>query len=110
MSEITEGVAGRVFVNRTLFGVTETETEQLAVQKFVTNPAYVKVALGMTVNLGDFESARMDVSLSVPCYQEEVTQVYPKVQKWVEDRVSAEVDAIRSRVSALRQAPHRDPA
>lgn len=48
--------------------------EELEVRKFETDPAYVSVNHGRTVNLGAYESARLDVRVSVPCYPEEVTE------------------------------------
>lgn len=59
-------------------------TKKLRVRKFLVEPAYVRVNAGMTKNMGNFESLRLDVSLTVPCYAEEVDDVFPDVA----DRVS----------------------
>lgn len=60
-------------------------TEKLSVRKFLVEPAYVRVNAGMTKNMGNYESLRLDVSLTVPCYAEEIAEVFPEVA----DRVSA---------------------
>lgn len=66
--------------------------EQLEVQKFITDPAYVTVGAGTTKNLGDYESLRVDVRISLPCYAEEVDDVYDDVAEKVADRLEAEVN------------------
>ena len=48
------------------------ESRQLSVRKFLVEPAYVRVSVGQTINLGDYESQRIDVAVSIPCYAEEV--------------------------------------
>lgn len=50
-----------------------------AIRKFESEPAYVRINTGMTKNLGNYESLRIDVSLTVPCYPEEIEQVFDKV-------------------------------
>jgi hypothetical protein len=64
----------------------ETE-ETIDVHRFVTEPAKVMVEMGMTVNLGNFESARVSASLTVPCYLEEHEDAYAYARKFVETRV-----------------------
>lgn len=44
----------------------------LQIRKFVSEPAYVKVSAGLTKNMQDFEFLRIDVSVTLPCYPEEV--------------------------------------
>ena len=46
--------------------------EDLEVRKFEVEPAYVSYSVGRTVNLGNYESARVDVRVSIPCYKEEI--------------------------------------
>ena len=44
---------------------------RIEVRKLKTAPALVGIGYGLTLNLGNFESARIDVSVSVPAYAEE---------------------------------------
>lgn len=69
--------------------------ETLAIQRFVTEPARVSVEMGMTVNLGNYESARITVALSVPCYYEERDQAYEYAKRWVEKRTVEEAKEAR---------------
>lgn len=73
----------------------EIEEDTLEVHSFVTAPANVSVEMGMTLNLGNFESARVTVSISVPCYKEEVEEAHAYARGWVEDRVVSESKKIR---------------
>jgi hypothetical protein len=57
--------------------------------------ATVEVALGLTINMGHYESARIDVSLSVPCDPRRIDDVADTVKRWVERRVTAEAKQIR---------------
>ena len=69
-------------------GKEHNRTEKLSVRKFLVEPAYVRVNAGMTKNMGNYESLRIDVSLTIPCYTEEVDKVFPVVA----DKVSLFLD------------------
>lgn len=62
---------GTVFVQRVAYGVTEEEREVIPVPLFHTAPGRVRVVAGATRNLGDYNSARVEVAIEVPCYPEE---------------------------------------
>jgi len=74
-------------------GGTKESREVIEVREFATNPAYVKVQAGVTKSLGDYEFLRVDVSISVPCYAEEIDQVFPIVAEKVSDKLTQEVEA-----------------
>lgn len=57
----------------------ETRREVIAVHKFAVEPAYVRIAAGTTKKLADYESLRVDVAISVPCYTEEIQTVAKRV-------------------------------
>lgn len=75
---VTE-LSGKVEKNR------KEKQRVIAVREFQTDPAYVRVNAGMTKSLAPYESLRVDVSLSVPCYTEEIDDVFPAVA----DKVAA---------------------
>lgn len=97
------------FVNRThtLNKVEDPEKSKrdeglLAVNPFPPdcNPAYVRVAMGLTLALPKrFEFVRIDVGLTMPCYREEVDEIYPQVYSWVADRLFQERDEVRALAS-----------
>jgi hypothetical protein len=88
------GAEARITVSRTVFGQESEDGDYIAVRPFATVPAKVGVSLSRTINLGNYESARVAVSLDVPCYREEVLRIYPKVFSYVADRLEEEVDKI----------------
>lgn len=73
-------------------GIDEDKRKVIEVRKFETDPAYVRVSAGVTKNLGNYESLRVDVSLSVPCYTEEMEKVQKKVASLVADMLDEEVE------------------
>lgn len=75
------------------FGVDEDKRETIAVRKFVTEPAYVRVSAGTTKNMGNYESLRVDVAISVPCYVEEIDEVVGRVTEEVARRLDDELEA-----------------
>lgn len=81
-------------VSRTHLGQQTGESEKINVKLFATTPAKVSVGLGRTVNLGNYESARVDVMITVPCYVEEIPEVYKETLIAVSGLVGAEVDNI----------------
>jgi len=78
--------------------------EVLEIHNFTTEPAKVTVEMGMTVNLGNYESARIAVALVLPCYKEEIEDAYEFGREWVEKRTLSEADAAR-KFAAGRKNP-----
>lgn len=90
-----------VYVNKTVGPAKgapppEGEEDIVAIHKFETEPAVVHVDYALTMNLGNYESAKISVSVSVPCYKEEIDEAYEFAQAWVEERLSKERDMITS--------------
>ena len=74
----------------------KTTEEQLAVHIFVTPPAEVKIAFGLTLALKKkFEFARLDVGITLPCYKKKVDAAFAWGKEWVAKRVQAEVAEIQ---------------
>ena len=73
-------------------GVDEDKRTVLEVRKFETEPAWVRVNAGVTKNLGNYESLRVDVSISAPCYVEEIEDVQKNVAGLVADMLDAEIE------------------
>ena len=55
----------------------------------------VGTSRGCTLNLGNYESARVDVWITVPCHVGQSDIAYEFVAKWCEDRVKEEVGNIK---------------
>lgn len=56
----------------------EGEEDVVEVKEFPENvePAHVSATMGMTINLGNYESAKVSVTTTLPCYPEEVEEAY----------------------------------
>ena len=81
-------------IRKTILGKKQVEIGRIRIRPFVTNPANISVKAGATVNLGNYESARVDVMLSVPCYVEEIDEVYEQTKDWVDRMVKKEYDEL----------------
>jgi len=51
------------------------------------NPAIATVKMGVTLNMDNFESLRVDVGLSLPCDPENVEDAYEQVYDAVKDKL-----------------------
>ena len=75
------------------------ETEVVDVHRFLTAPGEVGLSGGMTLNLGDFESARVDIHWKVPAYVEEMEEAYKYAGRAVRERLKVELEEIRDYVA-----------
>jgi hypothetical protein len=81
--------SGQVAVTSSYLGNEATKVTKLKVRRFESEPAYVRVNIGTTRNMGNYESLRVDVSISAPCYPEEID----KVVGMLGDKAAAFMDA-----------------
>jgi len=68
--------------------------ETIEITPFESEAACVALDAGMTVNMGNYQSARVGVMIAMPCYPEEVEAVYGTVKATVEKIVQEEVDEL----------------
>ena len=78
-------------------GTEESTQEQVFENLEVENPAYITIQMGLTRNLGDYESLKMLVGIVVKCANnpEDIETTYSAAKEWVDTKVSeinAEVD------------------
>ena len=88
----------------TLFYKGEHSKEEEEILDFEVEPARVSMSMGMTVNLGNYESARLDVSVSLPCYREEVEYAYAHAREWVEEKITLETEMIKKFQDSAKKA------
>lgn len=70
-------------------------TEVVEVKKFRTKPAVVRRGYGVTVNQGNYESARIDVWVEVPCLIQDVVLADKWAAKFIEERLIEEVASVK---------------
>ena len=90
----TEAKEAYVEVSSTVLGHTKKKVQKIRVKPFVTDTATVSVKNGMTIPTGDYQSARVDVMIAVPCYVEEIPTMFKKVEKLVDKLISKRIDGI----------------
>lgn len=54
---------------------------------FKKDPAYINYKLGKTINTGNYESIRIDVSFTVPCDPSKIKKTLKVIQKDVEEEL-----------------------
>jgi hypothetical protein len=78
----------------------ETSSEEVvAIVQFEGPIAKVRRGYGLTLNLSNYESARVDVGIEVPCYLVDVDVADEWARKWVERRMVQEVENVRGKGS-----------
>lgn len=60
---------------------------------FESDPAYVRVSHGVTKSIGDYESLRIDVAITVPCYLEMIEDTAKDAGETVAVMMEDELDA-----------------
>lgn len=72
-------VQGRVIVTAHYPRQQESQDEkQLEVLAFESEPASVQACVGHTINMGNYNSARVEARVTLPCYPEEVTECFKR--------------------------------
>lgn len=75
---------------------TEFSEKRIRVDDLPAHPAYVRVDGGLTKNLGEYESAKLSVSISIPCHPEDksIRKAYGRVSGLVEECLDAEYSKV----------------
>lgn len=69
-----------------------TQHEELGQASFPpgVEPAFVRVSAGQTYNLGNYESMRLDVSVTLPCRVQDVEDTYTRASEFVAEKLQEE--------------------
>jgi hypothetical protein len=71
---------GTVTVTSSGFGVDQEDRQDIEISSFVTEPASVRISVGVTRSLDvKFEFLKLQVDIEMPCYAEEVHEVAERV-------------------------------
>jgi hypothetical protein len=102
----SDGIAapssGSLMVNRMYYAskvLTKEEAteETIEVRKPAVGIPLAQVSVGgsMTVNMGNFESVKLYVGVTLPCYVEEVDSCYSVAKLFVDKHLNLEIAALR---------------
>lgn len=72
--------------------VDEQETRSRDSKFIDADPHYVRISAGMTRNLGNYESLRVDVSISSPCTEAEIDAKVSELGDKVAEKLEEEID------------------
>ena len=76
-------------------GEEEHETEIGEPEVFKTEVARVGVTYGATVNMGNYNSARVDVHVSVPCYVEDLDKAHKFAEEFASKKLQESLIQLR---------------
>lgn len=101
----TKAEQGKITVTRTVLGKEDT-AEKLIIKRFETETATVGINFSRTINLNKFglpyETMKVGVMISIPCYVEEIETIYNKVNDFgmnlLDQQVIKAENYIRSKV------------
>lgn len=73
----------------------DTETQQVEDMEVIVfppgvEPAFVRVEAGKTINLGNYESLRLGVAITLPCMRDQVLPTFDAAAQFVADRLTEE--------------------
>ena len=100
MGKKTETGSAEVRVSRSKRGETSEERAGRISESVAPSteggPARIEFGAGATINMGNFESARIDVRLSVPCKldPESIDSAYEFAREWVSSRIDDEAESL----------------
>lgn len=85
----TKQETGRRITNTEAYGSETTQEEPLDVRTFKpgVEPAFVRVGAGKTLNMGNYESLRIDVSVTMPCLPSEVNATFEELSDLVAEKL-----------------------
>lgn len=81
-----------VFISRGKVVDGQREEHDLEVEKFITEPAFVKVSASQTRSPMEYESVKVEVSVTLPCYAEEAEEVLKEASDMVAKHLEDELD------------------
>lgn len=92
MKQITKGKSQKSLIGEhaTVSTVVDGKIEQKKgkLLKFKEEPAVVRVSMGTTLNMGNYQSLRLGVDLALPCSPAEVDQAFERASKFTEKKLT----------------------
>jgi len=87
----------RLTVKRTRLNVETEDAGTLEVEPMDERAGIATVGFGLarTINLGNYQSARVEVRIDCPCYKAEISDVFNDVRDLVKSYVEEEVEEIK---------------
>jgi hypothetical protein len=89
-----EHIDGTVLVRRSAYGKEVEEVGTIKVPAFTTQPARVRVTGSITKNLGDYNSARVEVAVEMPCqpHDEDIRETHTYISNLLDELIPQELE------------------
>lgn len=68
------------------------------------HPAHVSATMGLTINLGDYESAKISVTTTLPCYVEEIDDAFEAAKNYSGTKMLAEKQFIEDTIAKKKRS------
>lgn len=68
--------------------------KRIKIRPFITTPARIEVEMGTWFPTGDMAGAKVTVRVSLPCYVEEITEVFEEARNLADDLLDKECDRL----------------
>jgi len=94
MVKKVEKQEGTVTVSKTILKQTTQKQEKIEIRPFVTDTATISVQLSRTLNLGNFENVKLGVLIAVPCYVEELVDVFHKTVEITKELMDEQLEKL----------------
>jgi len=86
---------GKMWVSSHYQGNEKSDQKDLYIRTFESEPAWVRASYGLTINLGNYESARCDAGVTLPAYPEEVGEAFKQAWELAQEQVQEQVKEIK---------------
>lgn len=89
-----EQIDGSVFARRSAYGKEEEARTQIKIPSFTNPPAKVRVTASVTKNLGDYNSAKVEVSVEMPCqpHDQDIRETHEYISGLLDELVPQELE------------------
>jgi hypothetical protein len=86
MTRNLDSKEGTVLVTRTHLGKTDmVKDEKIRIRPFVTDTAHIAVKFSRKLQIVQYEPIGIEILVSVPCYKEELKEVYRELKDFAEN-------------------------
>jgi uncharacterized protein (UPF0212 family) len=88
--------------------VVKDDREYLYSGAMESNPIYVSVRAGSTLNLGDFNSGKIEIGISCPTTGEDLENTFESAKNWLDKRLGKEIQELHEYAEKKKQSKKVD--
>lgn len=97
MTKDLESKEATVVVSRTRLNKTENvKDDKIRIRPFITDTAHVGIKFSRKLQIVQYEPIGVEILISVPCYREEIKEVYSELKNIVETLLIEQIEEIQN--------------